>query len=393
MKRAIIKNLPAFGAIIALTAIGLVVTFVILKGQDKMAFPWEDEPVRMTAVLDDASAVTPGQGQAVQVAGVQIGQIADVELKDGRAHVGLDIDKKYVDEGLVRTDARAFLRPRTPLEDMYIQLLPGKSRERAGDGFTVPVDRTMSDVELEEILAELDERTRDYLTLLVQGAGRGLKGNGERLAEVFRRFGPTMKDLARVNRAVGQERGALRRLVTSLADLNEHLAEKPQDLSELVTASESTFGAFAAEDQNLRATIGELPATLRQATRTLQDVRPLADELGPATRSLIPAMQALAQANRAVRPAARTTLPFVRDQIRPFVREARPVVQDLRPAATDLARAFPELRRSGRVLNRFFNMLGFNKDGKQEPGAAGRDEGYLYWLAWTAHNGANLINV
>ncbi len=393
MKLAIKKNVVAFLAIIGLTTVALGVAYVILDGQDKLRFPWQDTPVRMTAVLDDASAVTPGQGQAVQVAGVQVGQIASVELKDGRAHVGMDIEKRYADEGLVRQDARALLRPRTPLEDMYIQLLPGSmKRPAAGDGFTIPVERTMSDVELEEILSELDARTRDYITLLVDGAGRGLKDNGERLAEVFRRFQPTVKDLARVNRAVAQERGALRRLVTSLGDLNGRLADKPRDLSQLVTAAETTFGAFAAEDDDLRQTVAELPSTLRQASRTLRDVRPLADEIGPATEALVPALDALDDANRKLRPAARTTLPFVRDQIRPFVREARPLVRDLKPAATDLAEAFPEIRRSGGVLNRFFNMLGFNKDGKQEPGAPGRDEGYLYWLAWTAHNGANLIN-
>ena len=394
MKRAIVKNLTPFLALLASTTIALLVAYVILDGQDKLRFPWEESPVRMTAVLEDAAAITPGQGQAVQVAGVQVGQIAKVDLKDGRAHVGLDIEKKYVEKGLVRTDARALLRPRTPLEDMYVQLLPGSMKEPAAEeGFTIPVDRTLSDVELEEILAELDDRTRDYITLLVEGAGRGLKGNGERLAEVFRRFQPTLKDLARVNRAVAQEKGALRRLVTSLADLNGRLAKKPRDLSELVSAGDSTFSAFAAEDDNLRATISELPPTLRQATKTLRDVRPLADELGPATEALIPSMRALTDANRRLRPAARTTLPFVRDQIRPFVREARPLVRDLAPAATDLGEAFPELRRSGRVLTRFFNMLGFNKNGREEPGKDGRDEGYLYWLAWTAHNGANLINV
>ena len=48
----------------------------------------------------------------------------------------------------------------------------------------------------------LDADTRDYLQLLVGGAGRGLKGRGTDLREVFRLFEPTHRDIARVNSAV-----------------------------------------------------------------------------------------------------------------------------------------------------------------------------------------------
>ncbi len=65
---------------------------------------------------------------------------------------------------------------------------------------------------------------------------------------------------------------------------------------------------------------------------------------------------------------------------------------DLAPAARDLAATAPELQRSVRVLNRFFNMFAFNADGREGPEKAGRDEGYLFWLAWATHQGANLIN-
>jgi hypothetical protein len=72
---------------------------------------------------------------------------------------------------------------------------------------------------------------------------------------------------------------------------------------------------------------------------------------------------------------------------------SRPVVRDLRGAARGLAPALPELRRSLRVVNRLFNMLAFNPRGREAPGTAGREEGYLYWLAWTAHQTINLINI
>ena len=397
MKKIVRESWLPVAAILGLMTIAVAVGGYILNEQ-RVRFPFfEPEPMRLNVEFPTAQAVTPGQGQTVQVAGVKIGTIADVKLDEGRAIVGMDIEPKYDD--LIRTDARALLRPRTPLRDMLIQVDPGKApAPLAKEGFTIPVERSLPDVDLPEILQELDKRTRDYVVLLANGTGTGLKGNGKKLAQVFERFGPTFRDLARVNRSVARERVALRRLVTSLAQINGQLAKKPEDLSQLVESASATFGAFASEDDRLRDTIGELPPTLQQATRTLEDVRPLARELGPATAALVPAFRALNRANRAVRPFARESTPIVREQIRPFARTARPLVQDLAPAARDLSATFPELTRDLRVLNRLFNMLGHNPGGREGPEVGGgngqnREEGYLFWLAWVTHQTVNLLNV
>lgn len=387
------KNLGYIAALLVLALIAVAVAGYVLSQQGARIPFLSKGPVRITAILDTAQAITPGQGQAVQVAGVQVGKIASVELKDGRAQLDLDIEPKWIDDGLIKTDATALLRPRTPLKDMYLQVFPG---DRHGTpirkGFQLPLRNTMTDVNLDEILATLDGRTREYLDLLLNGTGKGLKFRGGDLAEVFRRFEPTFADLGRVNRSVAGERVALRHLVSSLAGLNTKLAERPGDLSQLVTAANGTFGAFASEDQNLKATVSELPATLKQATDTLRQVRPLANELGPATTALTPAIQALNRANAAIKPAARELTPILRTQVRPFVRAARPLTRDLAPAATSLSALAPDATRDVHELNRLFNLFAYNKDGREGPDKAGRDEGYLFWLAWATHQGANLIN-
>lgn len=392
MMRVIRKSLLSVLAILGLMVISGAVAAYILSEQ-RLRFPFfDEEPFHVNVALANAQSVTPGQGQTAQVAGVQIGAIGDVKLRDGKAIVRLDIEPKFKD--LIHTDAHALLRPRTGLKDMYVQVFPGSQQAPlVKDGYTIPATNTLTDVNLDELLASFDARARDYISLLVNGAGRGLRGRGADLAEVFERFGPTMRDLATVNRAVATERVALRRLVSSLDELNTRLARKPADLSQLVTGASAALGAFASEDDRLRDTVTELAPTLRQTATTLTELRPFAAQLGPATRSLVPAVRALDDANRDVRPFAREAAPILRTRIRPFVREARPLVRDLRPAARSLAVAFPELERSGRVLNAFVNLLGHNPGGREEPGKAGREEGYLFWLAWLAHNTANLINI
>jgi len=392
VKKAIRDNVRSFAAILGLIAISLPVAAYIVT-QQRLRIPFiSPEPKRIEVVLPEANAVTPGQGQTAQVAGVKIGSIGEVRLEDGRAVVGVDVEPKFDD--LVRADARALLRPRTGLKDMYIQIFPGSPRAPVlREGARIPIGNTATDVDLDEILGVLDARTRDYVRLLVQGTGTGLRGRGDDLAEVFERFSPTMRDLARVNRAVAAERRELRRVITSLARITTRLAERPQDLSELVETASVTFGAFASEDDDLRETVTELAPTLRTASATLREVRPFARELAPATERLVPVFQALERANDEVVPFAREATPVVRERIRPFVRAARPLTRDLRPAAASLAATFPETRRSGRVLNHFFNMLAHNPQGGEGPDDADREEGFLFWVGWVLHQTVNLQNI
>jgi phospholipid/cholesterol/gamma-HCH transport system substrate-binding protein len=390
VRRAIAKHARHFGAVIGLALVAAVVAGYILSHQ-RLRFPWEGRPFELQAAFSTAQAVTPGQGQTVRVSGVRVGDISGVKLKDGRAVVTMSLDPQYKD--LVHTDATALLRPKTGLKDMFIELDPGTTRAPlANRGWTLPVGNTLPDVNPDEILASLDADTRDYLTLLVDGAGQGLKGRGDDLREVFRRFEPTHRDLARVNGLVAQRHRNLSRLVHSLGDLNDELADKSDDLAALVSSSSAVFRSFASEQANVTRAVGDLPAALRQTTDTLDRVERFAEVLRPAAVHLQPAVKALDRANHAVTPFATEATPIVRDEVRPFVRDARPVVRSAKTPASELAASTPDLRRSFKVLNDFLNEVAYNPNGREDPGKDGREEGYLFWAAWLQHNGAAIFS-
>jgi phospholipid/cholesterol/gamma-HCH transport system substrate-binding protein len=382
-----IKDVVAFAV---LGTIALGVAYYILQNQRLRIPLLEDAPFQLKAEFTTGQAVTPGQGQTVRVSGVRVGDISKVELREGRAIITLDFDSKW--SKLVHRDASALLRPKTGLKDMFIQLDPGtRSAPLAREGSTLPIHSTLPDVNPDEILGGLDRDTRDYLKLLVNGAGRGLTGRGEDLRAVLKRFEPTYRDLARVQRTVSKRQAELRRLITALAQLNGELATKDDALSELVVAASKTFRSLAAERSNVSGTVRELPSTLKQATSTLDRVDRMARVLRPAADNLVPVAAALNRANRATRPFAREAAPLLATPIRPFVREARPLVRDLRPAARDLAHAEPGLTRSLGVVNRLFNMLAYNPRGREASGVAGREEGFLFHLAWLGHQTVNVF--
>ncbi|MGZ4269834.1 MAG: MlaD family protein [Solirubrobacteraceae bacterium] len=388
---AIRKHMRDFVAIVVIGAISLGVAFYIL-GNQRMRFPWEASTYDLKAAFSTAQAVTPGQGQTVRVSGVRVGDITKVDLKDGRAIVTMALDPQYKD--LVHTDATALLRPKTGLKDMFIELKPGsRQAPLAKRGWTLPVSSTLPDVNPDEILASLDSDTRDYLTMLISGAGQGLKGRGTDLREVFKRFEPTHRDLEAVSSKVAERQQNLRHLVHSLRVLNDTLASKGPQLASLVDSSSAVFRSFASEDKNITASIARLPGTLRTTTTTLGKVQRFAQVLHPAARDLTPTFQALTRANKAVQPFAKEAAPIVQSKIRPFVRDARPVIRTLKQPASDLATSTPQLTRSFVVLNHLFNMLGYNPNGREGPdksmnlGPNPREEGYLFWVSWLLHNG------
>jgi phospholipid/cholesterol/gamma-HCH transport system substrate-binding protein len=391
VRSAIGKHIKDFAAIVGLAVIALGVAGYVLAHQ-RMRFPIiQQAPYKLKAEFSTAQAVTPGQGQTVRVSGVRIGDISKVDLSEGRAIVTMDVDPQY--KGIVHTDATALLRPKTGLKDMFIELNPGtKSAPVAKAGYTIPVKNTLPDVNPDEVYSLLDADTRDYLRLLISGAGEGLHKRGGDLQEVFRRFEPTHKDLALVNKYVALRHRNLRRLIHQLNVLNGALAQKGTDLAELVGTSSQVFHALASQDRNITRAVDDLPGTLRQTTQTFGKVKTLADVLGPAVTKLRPTVKALNSANNEITPFAKEAAPILRTEIRPFVRDARPVVRDLKPASKNLATATPDLTRTFTVLNHLFNMVGFNPNGREGPDNAKRDEGFLYWIAWLDHNGAALFS-
>ena len=396
MTHAIRKHLRDFAAILVLAAIAVGTGAYILNEQ-RFRMPFiDEEPFVLKAELGAAQGVMPGQGQTIRIAGMRVGDLGEVTLDEGRAFVKLELDPEYDD--LVRADATALLRPRTGLKDMFLELDPGsRSKPALKEGEALPVVNTAPDVNADEVLSALDDDTRDYLRLLLTGAGGGLERRGGDLREVFRRLGPLHRHLAELNGKLKERRANLARLVHNSGATFEELATKDRELSRLVVASEKTFGALASEDRNISLAVSRLPTTLAQAERTLVKVGELGQEIGPTFEALRPAARQLLPTNRAIRPFAEEAMPIIRDRVRPFVRTARPYIRNLQPAARNLHEASPDLRGAFYGLNRLFNMLAYNPKGAEKLTGdlavdRQRDEGYLFWLAWVAQNSVSIFS-
>src|SRR3954468_13551556 len=131
-------------AIFVLTIAGIVMMLGIFVQQKASLPAWlpvvGEEFEHISAQFSTAQAVTPGQGQAVDVAGIQIGKVTSVDLDDGHAVVGMDIEPKYLE--LIHLNATLLLRPKTNLNDMVVEVDPGSGKGHIEDGHDFPLSQT-----------------------------------------------------------------------------------------------------------------------------------------------------------------------------------------------------------------------------------------------------------
>jgi len=381
MKRAIREHSRDFAAIIALIVLAIAAVSVILVQQRFTLPSWVpgigSNRFELKAELSSAQAVTPGQGQTVNIAGIKVGDISGVALQSGAAVVTMEIQQRYAP--LIHRDASVLVRPRTGLADQTIEIDPGRPSSPAmQDGATIPLSRTLPNVEPDAFLASLDGDTQAYLKLLLIAGGQGLGGHGRELSSALRRLDPTARDLARINGQLSKRRQNIARVIHNFGLLSKGLAQHDQQLAGFVSSSSAALGDFAAQDAAIRATLQQLPSTLRQTRTALASGNRLSLTLRPALTKLLPQARALAPALRATQPFFRNTTGPIRDQIRPFTRRVQPTVHHLTQGAKPLARTTTSLTGGFSSLNQLLNGLAYQPPGPQES--------FLFWLSWLNHD-------
>jgi phospholipid/cholesterol/gamma-HCH transport system substrate-binding protein len=382
MVRALRGRTRDLVAVIVLVVAALAATLVIIS-QQKAALPgwvpfFGQDFFELKAEFLPAQAVTPGQGQSIDIAGIQVGKVGNVNLENGRAVVRMDIKPKYAP--LIHPDASLLLRPKTGLADMVIEMDPGTSGPEIKEGSTVPLADTKPQVNSDEILATVDADTRNYLTLLLDGGARGLGGTrkGEQLSAALRRLEPTTRDIARINTAVATRRRNLARVIHNFGLLARELSLHDQQLGRFVDSSDAVFASFAHQQAALRASLRELPSTLQATQGGLGSADRLAIQLRRSLPALIPSAAALKPGLQATQRLFRDTLPPIRDQIRPFTRQVRTPVRHLAEGGKPLGQSLTGLKTALGSLNYGLNELAYNPN----PSIGN----YLFYLGWLNHN-------
>ncbi len=367
-------------AIALLTVAAIVMTLWIFTQQNASLPAWVpfagEEFDHVSADFSDAQAVTPGQGQAVVIAGIQVGKIESVDLEDGHAVVGMQIEPRYMP--LIHPDATLLLRPKTNLNDMTVEISPGSGGKPVEDGYRFPLSRTEPSIQFESFLAQFDTDTQRYLQLLLAGGAQGIGGRGRQLGNAFRRFQPFAHYIAKLNRAVAQRRVALARTIHDFGLLTTELGRHDAEIERFVTSSKDALGNFANQQDAIQETLREFPSTLTALRSALAASNRFSEATRPALLGLIPQAQASVPAFKANEQFFRQTTGPIRDQVRPFTRQVRPVLTHLNEAAPGFHTSVSEFGASLGAFNSFLNELAYKPKGSRQS--------FLFYLPWVNHD-------
>lgn len=397
MKKAINDHLRDFIAILLLVVAGVATMLVILVNQ-RADFPeWfpglGKQTFEMKAEFSTAQAVTPGQGQSVDIAGVRVGEVTTVEEQEGTAVVTVEVEDQYSD--LIHSDASVLLRPKTGLNDMVLALDPGtEEAPKVSEGDTLPLSQTEPNVNPDEFLSVLDTDSRDYVKLLLAGGAEGFGGTekGRRLGDVMRRFEPAVRDIGLINKGLAARRQDIAEGIHNFGLVSGALAESDQAVADFVTYSDQALAGFAAQESSLRQALRELPGALKATRNAVTYGNELSLQTKPALTKSLPGAKALAPALRELQPFFTQTVGPIQTQVRPFTQTlygggSPGPIKALQLASQGLGNSTQPLESGLTDFNSIFNALAYN------PVNSATKQPYLFWLQWLNRNANSAISL
>ena len=269
-----------------------------------------------TLIFQNAGQLVKGDN--VQIGGRAVGSVRGIELtSDNQAAIRIAVDEPYAPlrEG---TQAVIRLTSLSGIANRYVALTPGPDPRRTlADGTTLGTTDTTTAVDLDQLFDTLDPKARRDLSGIIKGFSTQLHGKGEQAAQATEYFNPLLSSGRRFATEATADEDALTRFIVSSSRTAGAVAERRDDLADLVTNANATTASIAAENRALDEALALLPTTLKRGNSTLVNLRATLDDLDPLVAESIPATKKLA--------------PFLRE-LRPLVRDAKPVVKDLSTA-------------------------------------------------------------
>jgi phospholipid/cholesterol/gamma-HCH transport system substrate-binding protein len=316
-------------------ALGAVIAAVVLVGF--LLFRGGDAYTVKARFLNAAQLV---KGNVVDIGGTDAGVVKNFAITpNGQAEVEIEVDEKYAP---LRQGTRAQVRSagQTSVSGRYVQLMLPAERDAGGkieDGGVIDTDRTTTNVDIDQFFNIFDKPTRKALQKFYEGGVRQYAGRGRQANRGFLYLNPQLAAASRLFRELRYDDRALERFLVDSSRFVTALAERDDDLTELISNANATTRALGNQKLALAEAIQRFPPFMRQANTTYVNLRATLDELDPFVE--------------ASKPVARKLRPYLAE-LRPFAREAVPTVRRLSELvrrrgadndATELNRTYPPL--------------------------------------------------
>lgn len=280
------------------------VFLVALLAADGVRLPFGDGRWTVRVAFADAGGLREGSSAPVTVAGVAQGRVASVAYDAARGRAVATLELEPDARGVLRRDAAAAVVPRSTLQDLTVDLAPGKATAPLADGDWIASSRTAAPVALDRLADTLDADTRAQAQVLLAELARGLDGRAGALRDAAERLASALDPARGLTAALAGRRAEMTRLVDHLATITGTLGERDVALTRALRAARGTLAVTGAREVAVRDTVTELAPTLAALRTALAATRGLADPLTPALADLRPTARALPAALDGLRAAA-----------------------------------------------------------------------------------------
>ena len=271
---------------------------------------------KVKARFENASQLV--SGNLVEIGGTKAGTVGNIKITDdGQAEIELNIDDRYkkLPEG---TQAVIRQASQSGIANRYVdlQLPPGNNRsgKEIADGGMIPITKTTTAVDLDQLFNTLDPPTRQAITDFFVNSRDQVKGKEEQQRATFKYLNPALSTSSRLFNELNRDSPLLARFLQDSSTLVTALAEKRDDLAALIGNANRTFRALGNQRAALGESIARLPDFMRTANTTFVNLRAALDDVDPLVN--------------ASKPVAKKLQPFLA-QLRPLAHDAQPTIRDL----------------------------------------------------------------
>jgi len=277
------------------------------------------------------------KGNEVRTGGFRVGVISNISPKTKRvggksrtiAVAELKLDKTVEPLGV---DSRMRVRPRSALGLKYVELVPGKSKRTFAPGDTVPLRNSSQPLELEDVFATFQPRTREDIRTATEGFGDAFVGRGRSINTAIEALNPFFRSLTPVMRTLADPDTHLDQFFLQLGRSAAQVAPVAHTNAVLFTNMADTFAAIGHDPRALQATIEKSPSTEDVSISSFRAQRPFLADFADLSRRLRPAVRQLPRSLPAINLALKVGTPVLPRTVR--------LNDDLRDASHELEDLF-----------------------------------------------------
>jgi phospholipid/cholesterol/gamma-HCH transport system substrate-binding protein len=227
MARSVRFSKKTLVKVLAFVAVSAVFTAVLAMKIGNLEF--FQHTYHLSAEFSDAAGVF--EGDAVKLAGVDVGRVSGAHIEDGHGVVDFTVD----DSVKLSKDAVVAIRWRNVLGQRFLYVFPGSGQGPAlEDGDVIPMENTEAAGDLGQLLNEL---------------GPILKAIDPSKANAF---------LDAMNEALAGNEGTVRQLITEGGGLAQRLSGMDSQIQTLISSSDTVMSTYARQNRAIAQILDHL---------------------------------------------------------------------------------------------------------------------------------------